>query len=395
MDARLKSYVVMKAVEMIHGKRGKTSVVKLLKGSHEYGVEKMVQEFDLISSWGVFFRLDKEEIEGILSTLMEKGFIYSEEVQSGVYSYPMLHISDEGRSVLLALEETEPIKLRDARDKTWEDRRVLEISNKGMMLDGFLADLTSFLQIWGNSAYHEYDFTELLNTMELEFAERERLEKFIYRVTPDKLQDRFRNRYAIDTTCYHLTKHMRELLGALTELESMIFRCHYNVQDMMQKPVDYVLKYYGVMEKDVQGVIKRLISRFSNRSYMERFTFIQLVMAFMDELAGDTGDNNDPLVKETTTVTYELYKEGLPINDIAKERGLAVSTIYTHFTKLIPEFKINLDDIIPKDRLSCILQAMDATGAVSLKAIKEQLAPDYNYGEIKLVLELQKGWQAA
>ena len=47
------------------------------------------------------------------------------------------------------------------------------------------------------------------------------------------------------------------------------------------------------------------------------------------------------------------------------------------------------------DRVADILQAVNATGEVSLKAIKEQLAPNYNYGEIRLVMEMQKGNKAA
>jgi uncharacterized protein YpbB len=385
----------MSTVRTIHGKRGRTSLVKLLKGSHEYSIERMVQEFDLTPFWGVFYRLDREEIEGILNGLMEKGFVYIEDVPSGGYSYPMLHISDEGRSVLLALEGTEGPRLKEFLQQDWEQRRHLEISDRGILLDSFLSDILSLLQLWADNAYHELDFTELLNQLELEFASTERLEKFIYRSTPDKLRDNFRGRRTLDITCSHLAKQIRELLGALPEQEAMVFRYHYHIQDSMQKPLDDILRYYSLMEKDVPAVLKRIISRFANRSYTERFPFVLAVTEFLAASMGEDGGQPDPLVKDTAMVTYELYRDGMSLLDIAKERCLAVSTIYTHFAKLIPEYKLDLESIIPKDRVTGILQAADATGGVSLKAIKEQLAADYNYGEIKLVMELQKGWKAA
>jgi uncharacterized protein YpbB len=388
-------YVVMSTVKKIHGKRGRTSLVKLLKGSHQYGIERMVQEFDLSPFWGVFFRLDQQEIEDILSSLIEKGFVYIEDVSSGGFNYPMLHISDEGCKVLLALESTESPRLKEFSKQALEQRRYLEISDRGILLDSFLSDLTGLLQLCRDSAFQGLDLTELLNGMNLAFAATERLEKFIYRSTPDKRKDNFRSRHTLDITCSYLTKQLRELLGGLPELEAMVFRHHYQVQDFMQKPLNDILKYYSLMEKDVPGIFKRIISRFSNRSYMERFSFVRTVMEYLTDYMGDDAVHPEPLVKDTVQVTYELYKEGMPITAIAKERGLTLSTIYTHFARLIPQYKLSLDDIIPKDRVADILQAADATGGVSLKAIKEQLAPDYNYGEIKLVMELQKGWKAA
>ena len=99
--------------------------------------------------------------------------------------------------------------------------------------------------------------------------------------------------------------------------------------------------------------------------------------------------------KDTAQITYEMYQRNMSITEIARERGLAVSTIYSHFTKLIPKYKLNLEEILPRERIEDILKAAETTGGASLKAIKEQLPSDYNYGEIRLVMELEKGWNAA
>jgi uncharacterized protein YpbB len=388
VDARLKCFVVMNAVEKIHGKRGKTSLIKLLKGSHEYSVEKTVQEFDLIMQWGFFSQLDRQEIEDILTGLIDKGYVYIENVSFGSYSYPMVHISDEGKDVLLTLEETEAARMHEYNRDIFGRRINLEISKKGIALNGFLSHLSGFLQAWADSANRGLDFTSLLEQLDLDFASMQRIERFIYRLTPDKQKDQFRSRHTLDVTCWHLTKQMREFLGALPELEAVIFRHHFGLQDSMYRPENEILRYYGLMANDIHTFIKRIISRFANKSYVERFPFIRAVMEFLDNYPEEEFSASDPLVKDTSAVTYELYQQGLTITGIARERGLAVSTIYSHFGRLIPLYKLNLEDIVPEERITNILRAANETGAASLKSIKEQLSPDYNYGEIKLVIDL-------
>jgi uncharacterized protein YpbB len=103
----LRCYVVLKTVEKIHGKRGKTFVVKLLRGSREYSVEKAVHDFDLVPLWGLLSRLSREEVEALLTEQMEKGWAYIEEVTSGGYTFPFLHISEDGRERLNSLEEAQ------------------------------------------------------------------------------------------------------------------------------------------------------------------------------------------------------------------------------------------------------------------------------------------------
>ncbi len=394
MDDKLRCYVMLKTVEKIHGKRGKTFVVKLLKGSREFGVEKAVRDFDLIPLWGLLSRLNREDITALLSEQLEKGWLYTQEVPSGSYTFPFLHISEEGKKKLYSLEQTEKNRLTYYLEQTCFQGKSPEISDKGILLDNFLFNLIQLLETWHNHSSKDMDLTELIGHLGFDFSSAEMMEKFLYRSTPAKLQDQFRTPYALDIVCYQLSSQILSFLSGLPEREAMVFRCRYNLKDSLYMPLINLVKHYGLMDRNIQYSVIRCLSYFSNNSYIERYPFIACIYKLITESYGDEQDPI-PLVKDTAQVTYEMYQNDMSIPEIAMERGLAVSTIYSHFTRLIPKYNLSLDKILPRERIDGILQAAETIDSVSLKAIKEQLPSDYNYGEIRLVMELKKGWNAA
>ena len=58
--------------------------------------------------------------------------------------------------------------------------------------------------------------------------------------------------------------------------------------------------------------------------------------------------------KPTTQITYELWVEKNSIKEIALLRKLTVGTIMGHFTKLIQEKKVNINDILPEDKIKAL-----------------------------------------
>lgn len=394
MDAGFKCYVVMEAIGRIHGRRGRTFLIRLLRGSREYDVEKTVREFDLVPFRGVFSWLDQQEVEEALADLMENDLACIKDIVSGRYHYPMVDLTEEGRNVLGVLKEDGAGRMKEYIGQIWDRQRKLEISDKGRVLDDFLLDLTDLLRRWADRAFQDMDLTMLLEQMELSAAASGYLETFLYRRTPEKWKNCFRSRYALNQTCQQLRRQMREMLGALPEQEAMMFRCRYDQKDPMYRSVGEILSYYGMMWTDTYTVYKRMISYFGSRGDRARFPFIRSVMAFLDDVAGESFAG-DSLFKDTAEVTYELYREGCSVPEIARERGLAVSTIYAHFVRLIPEYHLEPEDVVPEERAARITRAIHTAGESTLRAIREQLPSDYNYGEIKLVLALQKENKAA
>lgn len=89
--------------------------------------------------------------------------------------------------------------------------------------------------------------------------------------------------------------------------------------------------------------------------------------------------------------TYILIQMGLSLEEIAVERSVKISTIYTHLEKLIEEGKkIDLENIRPLDeeRLGKILDAFRTLSTEALSPVREYLAETYeeefDYDEVRL-----------
>ena len=91
--------------------------------------------------------------------------------------------------------------------------------------------------------------------------------------------------------------------------------------------------------------------------------------------------------EKTWNITYQLYKEGLKPNEIAKFRNLTVSTIISHLARFIPTGEIALSELVPQAHQEAILKVIQTIGKGESKtAIKSLCPPEVMYQEIDLVL---------
>ncbi|MBI2076584.1 MAG: DNA helicase RecQ [Candidatus Aenigmarchaeota archaeon] len=84
--------------------------------------------------------------------------------------------------------------------------------------------------------------------------------------------------------------------------------------------------------------------------------------------------------------TLELCRQGLALDQIAKARGVAPSTIVSHLEKLIATGEnVNIDAVVRAEKQRAIENCMGKMDTMSLTALKESLGDDYSYDEIRLV----------
>ena len=91
--------------------------------------------------------------------------------------------------------------------------------------------------------------------------------------------------------------------------------------------------------------------------------------------------------KNTKQISYELFLQGKSIQEIADARGLVRNTIETHLAHFVSLGELNINELVPKDKIALIKQAAEAKGLESLSLIKEHLGDRCSYGEIRLVVE--------
>ncbi len=88
--------------------------------------------------------------------------------------------------------------------------------------------------------------------------------------------------------------------------------------------------------------------------------------------------------KPTTQVTYELWIEKNSIAEIALLRKLTEGTILGHFTKLIQDKAVKIEDIMPNDKIETLTKAFFGYKDESLTPMKEELGDAFSWEELKM-----------
>ena len=90
---------------------------------------------------------------------------------------------------------------------------------------------------------------------------------------------------------------------------------------------------------------------------------------------------------DTKEVSYNLFREGNSVVEIAKERNLSPQTIEGHLCKYISNGKIVITELITLEKASTIIKSLEKVDKVmSITQIKTELGDAFSYGELKMVM---------
>ncbi|MBW9156557.1 DNA helicase RecQ [Clostridium tagluense] len=143
------------------------------------------------------------------------------------------------------------------------------------------------------------------------------------------------------------------------------------------------LNKYG--EEFIQAIKKYMNE--NNIEFKEEILYNEEVdiKALNEAAVEQKGENEDKL--PSYVITYNMYKEGMRIEDIISERQLKSLTVQDHILKCAYEgFEVNLDDFIPKNHEALIIEVIEKIGASKLKPIKDALPKEVDYLAIKATI---------
>ena len=89
---------------------------------------------------------------------------------------------------------------------------------------------------------------------------------------------------------------------------------------------------------------------------------------------------------DTRELTYNLYKQGKKIEEIAKERNFATTTIEGHLAQLVRDGKLNAEDFISKEKAKEIRDLAFKMKTMQMGAIKSAVGDKYSYTELRFGL---------
>jgi hypothetical protein len=94
-----------------------------------------------------------------------------------------------------------------------------------------------------------------------------------------------------------------------------------------------------------------------------------------------------PQKEKTTDVTLRLLNQGMTPQQIAKERGISINTVFSHIATLIEEKKVDIAKILPLERIQAIAKVVNMVGTEGgLTPIKNLCPPDVSWEELRIVI---------
>lgn len=161
---------------------------------------------------------------------------------------------------------------------------------------------------------------------------------------------------------------------------------------------------FSVFSEDVK--LKERLLKYECRAEFTVTDYLKKKAQFLlldAEVSSDSGSgrksrrqkrSNEPKVPKTPTreISYNLYKQGMTLEQIAAERGFVKDTIAGHLASYVKEGKIGLRALISSAHEKKIRDFMKAHPELEhFSEIKEALGAGIDYYEIKLVHDFMEG----
>jgi ATP-dependent DNA helicase RecQ len=94
---------------------------------------------------------------------------------------------------------------------------------------------------------------------------------------------------------------------------------------------------------------------------------------------------------DTKLQSFDLFKQGHSIQEIAGQRNFSTITIEGHLAFYVEQGKLSIDEVMDVSKIPAIQQCIEKSGtqnyaSLLLAPIKEQLGESYTYGEIRMAI---------
>lgn len=89
----------------------------------------------------------------------------------------------------------------------------------------------------------------------------------------------------------------------------------------------------------------------------------------------------------TQETSLEMFRSGKTIPEIAKDRGMAISTIESHLAHFIGTGEIPIEKLVEPEKVQAIVEYLDAHKGGNLSDIRTGLKNQYSFGEIRMVFK--------
>ncbi|MBR3799085.1 MAG: helix-turn-helix domain-containing protein [Bacteroidales bacterium] len=227
----------------------------------------------------------------------------------------------------------------------------------------------------------------------------------IISITEDKFVPTFSRK---SHSTYSVPKTNKELFGVLNAWRK-------SVADEFDMPVYYVLPQKSLVEiVDKLPRNAKSLSKITGIGVKKVAAYGNDILNIINDYCKTNGIDDDAISPELDKLpepkkakkpkpskgdsfkkSFEMFKQGMSVADIAKERSLVESTVYSHLTRFIKTGEIQPEELIGKEKFSEIMDFLEShsfSGSVS--PLYAEAEGKYSYEELRVGLAFMEKMQA-
>ncbi len=146
----------------------------------------------------------------------------------------------------------------------------------------------------------------------------------------------------------------------------------------------------------IKGIGKRLCDKYGTdllalvSSYRRKHRISEPARQVETAASNLRARDGRPGATDTRQLTFDLFNRGLTIMQVARERGMAPSTIEEHLVGFVESGRVDIGRLLTGEKLKIIDRQLSEMKDKPLGQIKQVLGENYSYGEIKLVRAYRK-----
>ena len=150
------------------------------------------------------------------------------------------------------------------------------------------------------------------------------------------------------------------------------------------------IPYFGAKGVEKYGLeILGIVRKYMKENKLERpeiFTFVSGKEDARERKLDAQHNEEKEKKKDSKLVSYEMFCQGMTIEEIAKARDLVTGTIATHLEHYLREDKIKLEQVVTADKIKKVRTYLETHEFMGVVAIKAALGDDVSYADIRFVL---------
>ena len=182
---------------------------------------------------------------------------------------------------------------------------------------------------------------------------------------------------------YTLIKSWREEKAELLQVEVARVLAQKTMLEIVQ-----TLPVTGKELKEVKGMGGVRMKQFGRE-------ILEMILAYREkqgmDIPAEAAQEAERAGMDSRQLSYDLFKNGLSIPEIARGRQMALSTIESHLLNYVRNGELDIYRLVDQKKVKAIEECIELNNFRQLSDLKVKLGDAYSYSEIKFVLKYLEG----